>query len=244
MPWRPGTDLRALLELAAPSGCGGCEARGSRWCPACDAVLRATPPRRWWPTPTPPGMPPTWAGPAYQGVVRAAVVAWKESDRVDLTHPLSTVLTAAVSAALLGSPEHRAALAAGRPVPVVPAPSARSSTRARGRAPVRELARTALGPGVVVDALLLGRPVHDQAGLSAAERARNLAGALTVRTPLRTGLRDLPCVVVDDVVTTGSTLAECARALSQAGSGPVVAAVVAATARHPTGPLPPVVGAD
>ena len=247
MPWRPLADLRSLLELAAPSGCGGCGVSGTRWCDACATTLSDTPPRRWRPTPCPPGMPPTWAGPAYDGVVRAAVVAWKEQDRVDLGRPLAAALLRSVEAALGGSPAHLAALGAGEPVAVLPAPSARRSTRARGRAPVLELAVDAVGREAVVDLLHLTRTVRDQAGLGAAARAANLAGAVRLRPYAEGRIRHLPCVVVDDVVTTGATLAECARALRTAGAGPVVAATVAATARRATRrstPLPPAEGAD
>lgn len=72
------------------------------------------------------------------------------------------------------------------------------------------------------------RRVADQAGLSAAERAANLSGALRARFDLR-GLR---LIVVDDVMTTGATLAEAARALRSAGAEVPAAAVIAATARH------------
>lgn len=229
MPLHPLADLRALAELAAPSGCAGCRLRGQRWCAACSSALHGQPPRAWRPTPCPPGMPATWAGPAYDGPVREAVVAWKELGRVDLGPELALVLRSSVAAAAttLGHDQPR-----GQPVAVVPAPSARASTRARGRSPVLELAVAAVGRGPVVDALRLRRPVRDQAGLSAVQRADNLAGAVAVRAREARLLQGLPCVVVDDVVTTGSTLCECARALREGGAGPVVAATVAATRRR------------
>lgn len=231
MPWRPWEDVLALVELAAPSACAGCDAPGTRWCAGCQDVLRGTAPRPWAPTPCPPGLPPTWTGPRYDGPVRAAVVAWKEQDRVDLTPVLAAELAAVLPAALASSGPHADALGRGQPVALVPAPSARSSTRARGRSPVRELARAAAGPRVVVDALRLTRRVRDQAGLDAQERARNLAGAVTAgrRAAL---LHGIPCVLVDDVVTTGATLVECTRALRAAGAGPVLAVTLAATARR------------
>ncbi|ANS78412.1 Competence protein F, phosphoribosyltransferase domain [Serinicoccus hydrothermalis] len=231
MPWRPGADLSALLDLLAPSACAGCGAPASSWCAVCAAQLGAGP-RPWRPTPCPPGFPPTWTGPDYSGVVRAGLVAWKEHDRVGLTAALAAVVGRALSAAVSASDEHRSAVEAGRPVAVLPAPSARRSTRVRGRSPVLDLARAAVGPGAVVPGLVLGRPVRDQAGLSAADRAGNLAGALALGPRAAARLAGVPCVVVDDIVTTGATLTECARVLRAAGAGPVVAATVAATSRH------------
>ena len=184
-------------------------------------------------------MPPTWSGPAYDGVVRTAVVAWKEQARVDLTAVLAPVLREALAAALTGSPPHTCAVRSHRPVALVPAPSARSGTRTRGRTPVLEVARAAARPDVVVDALRLVRTVRDQAGLSTGERARNLAGAVAVRPAFVPSLFGVPCVIVDDVVTTGATLQECARALRRAGSGPVVAVTIAATARRAKASSPP-----
>lgn len=236
MPWRPWEELLALVELAAPSCCAGCGLAGTRWCPDCGAVLRGTAPRAWEPTPCPPGFPPTWAGLAYDGPVRAAVLAWKEQSRVELTPVLGAVLRTVVGAALAGSAPHTAAVLHQAPVALVPAPSAATSVRARGRRAVCELAATASRPDLVVDALRLVRRVQDQAGLSARARAANLEHAVTVRPGAGTALLGVPCVVVDDVVTTGATLAECARALQAAGAGPVVAATVAATRRRPAWP--------
>ncbi len=236
MPWRPWEDVLALVELAAPSACAGCGRAGSRWCPGCGAVLVATAPRRWSPTPCPPGLPDTWAGPAYEGEVRAALVAWKDGGRADLTPVLAPVLRDVIAAALSGSPPHRTALARGSVVPVVPAPSARRSTRRRGEHRVGRLVAAALSgaaPLRSADALELARRVADQAGLGAAQRHRNLAGAVRVRPAAAGAVRGQPCVVVDDVVTTGATLAECTRALHEAGAGPVLAVALAATRRRP-----------
>lgn len=235
MSWRPWQDLLALVELAAPTECAGCGRAGQRWCAGCGTVLTGTAPRPWRPSPCPTGLPPTWTGPAYDGVVRAAVVAWKDGGRADLTAVLAPVLREVLAAALAGSPGHRAAVAAGSPVVLVPAPSARASVRRRGEHRVHRLVATAVGAGPslrVVEALALSRPVADQAGLGAAQRRRNLAGAVRVRGSRSRAVTRLPCVVVDDVVTTGATLAECARALRAAGAGPVVAVTIAATRRR------------
>lgn len=77
--------------------------------------------------------------------------------------------------------------------------------------------------------------VADQAGLDAAARRRNLTEALRVGRPAaaaRVRASGAVTVLVDDLVTTGSSLAEAARVLRAAGLPVLGAATVAATVRH------------
>ena len=174
-----------------------------------------------------------WTVLPYQGAVRAALVNFKDNGRRDLAGVLAPVLTEALLAGLLGS-GHRC----GGPIIIVPAPSARGNVRRRGDRPLVLLARGALGslPREVrpplVQALRLRRAVADQAGLDSGGRAANLSGAMTVTPRWRPQVRGACCVVVDDVITTGATLAEAARALFQSGAADVLAVTVAATRRH------------
>ncbi|WP_374203544.1 ComF family protein [Streptomyces antimicrobicus] len=123
----------------------------------------------------------------------------------------------------------------------MPVPSAPARVRARGHDPARRIALAAAARlrrgGVrarVASVLGQRRQVADQGGLGALERRRNMAGALYVRPGGAGLLAGVQPVLVDDVVTTGATLAEAARALRAqvpgvAGGG-LFAAVVAGPA--------------
>jgi predicted amidophosphoribosyltransferase len=75
--------------------------------------------------------------------------------------------------------------------------------------------------------LVLARTPEDQAGLDRVQRLANLAGAFRAVGVHPSG----PVVVVDDIVTTGATLAEAVRACQAAGRPVIGGAVVAATMR-------------
>jgi predicted amidophosphoribosyltransferase len=119
----------------------------------------------------------------------------------------------------------------------VPVPSTRAAVRRRGHDPTLRITAAAVAalrargvPVRRVPALAHARRVADQAGLPMAGRAANLAGALHVARPGAVAGRRV--VLVDDVITTGSTLAEAARALCAAGAEVPAAAVIAATPRR------------
>ena len=236
--------LRATLELALPTTCGGCGAPGPGWCAGCagDAGRMAYPggPRLVRPVPCPAGCPPTWAATPYGASVRVALITFKDADRRDLAKALAPMLADAVLAALAGDPGYRAALSAGAgPVLVVPVPSSRSAVRRRGDAPLELLTRAAVAQQalrgcdlVVAPALRLRRRVADQAGLDRGRRAANLEGAMQVQPRWRSSVPGATCLLVDDVLTTGATLTEAARALRAGGVARVAGAAIAATERH------------
>ncbi len=102
---------------------------------------------------------------------------------------------------------------------------------------VRRAARECLpgwpgAPPRVVPALRHRRRVRDQSELDAGQRRANLAGALHVPSRTATALRGRECVVVDDIVTTGTTAAEAARALTAAGALVVGICSLSVTSRH------------
>jgi predicted amidophosphoribosyltransferase len=165
------------------------------------------------------------------------LIAFKERGRVDAGRPLAAALARAVAAAtaavaaVRGSPP--------RPILLVPVPSSRAAVSRRGfdhaarlaSGAAHELRRRGLAVEVA-HVLRPVRPVADQAGMGARERAANISGAFGVRGLPRSlrAMHSRPdVIVVDDIVTTGASLAEAARALRGCGVDVAGAAVVAAT---------------
>lgn len=74
-----------------------------------------------------------------------------------------------------------------------------------------------------VDALVKVRETSDQVGLSATERTKNLAGAFKVDKDVK----GKNILLIDDVLTTGSTASECSRVLLKAGAKSVKVLVIA-----------------
>ncbi|MFG2729696.1 ComF family protein [Streptomyces canus] len=109
------------------------------------------------------------------------------------------------------------------PVLLVPVPSARRAVRARGHDPARRIALVAAGElrrsgmsARVVAVLRQRRRVADQSGLNSRQRLDNLAGALTVVPGGGRLLAEGLVVLVDDLMTTGASLTEAARAVREA----------------------------
>src|SRR5215469_7971207 len=72
------------------------------------------------------------------------------------------------------------------------------------------------GPPVAADCLVRRRKTPSQGHLGPVARERNVRGAFGVRSPVDVAGRRL--VIIDDVMTTGATVDECARVLKRAGA--------------------------
>jgi predicted amidophosphoribosyltransferase len=251
-------DVRAALteavRLVLPVECAGC----GRWdvvlCEPCHALLRCPPARCEEAAALLAGggtLPvlPTWSLGDYRGPLRSLVLGWKNHRRRDIA---PAVLTAAREAARTWSadvdlrgllrPDGAMPLSATVEVAVVPAPSGWRRRLAR-RLVVADLADAVArglavgfregprsGPRVdrVVVADLLrrrGGRAH-QAGIGARGRVANRDGTVVALASLPPGT---VAVVVDDVVTTGATLAACAAALRAGGTAVAGAFVLAST---------------
>ena len=228
----------ALVDLVLPGGCAGCASHSgdaaTLLCPSCRLEL-AGPAHPAWPIPVPAGLPPPWAIADYDGAARGAILAHKEDGRYGLVAPLGEALARSVLAGLAAG----TGADQNADVALVPVPSRRTAVRVRGQDATLRLTRRAAaavrraGPDVeVLPVVRIVRGMADQAGLDARERAANLHRALAVPDRLARHVRGRLVVVVDDVITTGASIDETARALRAAGADVRSAAVIAATRRR------------
>jgi predicted amidophosphoribosyltransferase len=230
---------RDVARLVLPVECPGCGLLDELLCGRCGAALLGSPVRCEADVPRLDRMDghaplPVWCVAPYAGPVRGIVVGWKDHGRADLSTPLG----AAVRRAALELAPVVGAAAEGQVVRVVPVPSTPGARRRRGADLVGLLAgavsaglRTGGTPAAVAPALRRRAGARDQVGLGAAGRRSNAAGSVTLaRRPLGHGpVRGEVHLLVDDVITTGSTLADCEDALTSAGGVVLGALVIAAT---------------
>jgi predicted amidophosphoribosyltransferase len=169
----------------------------------------------------------------YAGPLREALLAYKERGRHGLARPLGGLLAEVVAVAV----------GQRQPVALVPVPDTASAARARYGDHLDRLAGhaaarlRAAGWPVQVLRVVRALPRPDSVALDSAGRAAAAQDAFRLRRaggPAGVGA-GTAVVVLDDIVTTGVTLAAVSRVLRRAGMTPKGAAVLAATQkrRHP-----------
>jgi ComF family protein len=212
-----------LLDLALPARCPGCGAEGP---PICDRCLPQLDARLDLPAGVPVGLPSDvpppllqleWCAP-FSGLVRRALHELKYAGETRLAVPLGEAIARRWRRA-----------AAGGDV-LVPVPVHADRARRRGYDQAELIARAAADAlGLPCAAILeRTRATTAQFDLDRSSRATNVDGAFA----LRQGHPPNPLsgrwvVLVDDVVTTGATLAACAEPLLAAGAIGVSAVTVA-----------------
>jgi len=221
----PGMPPARALDLVLPPACAACGLPGEPLCRACREGLRPLPPPLCGacghPAPLPVDRCPACRGGLagarqavlYAGPAPRLVGALKDGRRRALAPVLADVMAASLEP----------------PPPgwvLVPVPLGDRRLARRGFNQSRLLAG-ALGrrwERPVLDALARTREEAPQRGAPAGARARQVAGAFA----LRPGVPAPPAAcLVDDVHTTGATLAACARALRRGGTREVRAVAFA-----------------
>ncbi len=205
---RASAIAQEVLALLLASVCPGCDRAGTLLCDDCRAKLTAEQPIR---IRTPGGLA-VYAALSYEGVAARSIRRVKEEGATMLARPLGAALSGVL----------RARVPAG--ALLVPVPTGRAAYRRRGyRVPDLMLRRAGFRGRRM---LRQTRRTRDQRELDRDQRARNVAGSM--RAVRRQG-SGRAVVIVDDVVTTGATVDEAARALRAAGFLPVCAVALAAT---------------
>jgi ComF family protein len=218
-----GAAATRALDLALPAQCAGCGEEGDALCRECrtalDIRLDAVPG-------VPIGLPADipvpllqleWCAP-FTGVTRRALHALKYTGE----RRLAPLVGAAVA--------RRWSRAGAGGDALVPVPASPDRVRERGYDQAgliaAEAARRLRLP--IIDALERTRTTTAQFDLDRSARATNLVDAFRVRdAATAAAVRDRWLVLVDDVVTTGATLAACATSLLDAGAIGVSAVAVA-----------------
>lgn len=214
---------RICLDLVVPQICGGCGQPGWAWCPMCvqHVQTQACANRALGR-----GALIAVSAADHRGPAGRAVSAFKDDGQRRLARPLATLLARAI-AALLDQAAVETRLSE-HPTWLVPVPSRASARRVRGADHMETLgalaARQLRSAGLDVhrlSALKLIGATSDMVGLTRAQRSANVVGSMHCQ-PIPRG----QVVVVDDVLTTGSTLTEALRAVNTATTSVVGAATV------------------
>lgn len=234
--------LGQTAELFFPRVCASCWSYGESMegaralCSLCDRLVRLAT-LAVEPTSVAYTRLPVYTAGRYEYELARCILAFKEGGRTDLEPYLVSALTRTFIALLDELVTGNEPV--GGPLYLVPLPSSKAATRRRGYAPAPLLA-TALSHALreqwylrVLPALepvppwqrkLAGHDVGAQKTLGRYERQRAMHGKLRLGKPLlhtvgrHYSVRGVPCVLVDDVVTTGASLAEAQRVLVEAGA--------------------------
>ena len=149
--------------------------------------------------------------------------------KYDQVHPAASVLGHMLASAL-------AKLELSADVLVVPVPLHASKRRQRTFNQAELIAHNALkalpqrGLELGTNVLQRVKPTVSQIGLTRHQRRENLRGAFKVAHLSKVSGRDV--LLVDDIMTTGTTAAECARVLLRAGAKKIWVATVARTLKN------------
>ena len=218
-----------FFDVFIPRTCAGCGTETVSLCADCVRALDTDPfavePRY--------GTLRVYGAGPYDGILRNVLIAYKESNRRDLVPVLADMLARAVALALADQP------VSAVPVFLVPVPARAAAIRRRGANHVSVLAAAAArrldaeGLRVRCADVLTVTGRGDQVGAGSLRRRGNVLSTHKVDPRAERVMRRWPgrvrVILVDDIVTTGATTAESARALRAFQIEPLAVSTVGIT---------------
>lgn len=190
--------VEELSELLFPVRCYGCNALGLSICTSCR--------REWIPHyyQSNLGNLKVHSALLYTPTASKIILAAKENGLKGADQLLISAIIHVIEKAKINNRFYR----------LVPVPSGKQAQRKRGRSFIVDLTHeVSKKTGIPInDCLKLSRRVSDQSGLHRQDRITNMDGAFALKAACRSDV-----ILIDDVVTTGATLREAARALNSQG---------------------------
>ena len=214
--------LSGLQSLIFPSSCIMCARSSEEICEQCNTQWISRPRlTKFVDVPTASVVP-------YSSEVSSVVLKAKEDG--------SRVARRLIAEALYKAVELISAENKYQPFVLVPIPSSRQAIRQRGESflhpilnHVNEIAAAHSRNWIWKELLIHKKRVRDQAGLNFRERSQNLKGVFAVREDV---IEKLPIILIDDVITTGSTLKNAILALNERKMTVLGAATACASAHQ------------
>lgn len=158
----------------------------------------------------------------YEQSARELIHQFKYSYKTHLRRPLALLALEGMADVIMSQ----------KPEIIIPVPLHRSRLRSRGfnqSILLGKMFSSRLSLPMLADGLIRTRQTEPQIDLSAEERRHNVKGAFAVKKA--ESISGKRILLLDDVMTTGSTVTECAQVLKKAGAVSVTVVTIARTAR-------------
>ncbi len=210
--------MNSLLQLLFPTACLLCALPDSALCSLCESkISRVTGRREIAGT-------PLWAGAYYGEELAQLILLAKEENN----QPARNYLAGLLVETFMGTKTNPIQSPVATFIPI---PSSPLANRKRGfrhsyllaRRAAALIERSSSQTVAVIEALGVNRKIADQSNLNRAERTRNISGAYSVvsrHIPRSFLLAPEPIFLIDDLVTSGSSIREGLRALQEHGIAP------------------------
>ena len=223
---------RECVNLLFPRGCSGCDAPDEVLCERCSNRLRLCVPFTLQHSTSHTG----FACAFYTGTVRQMVFNWKDHGDEECDVPISQALCRLTDHVFAHNAELLRSMNRAETIVLVPAPSSSKSVRRRGRSQVKPLGRALCrhwsSLGWQVHCLPLLRVCSSAKSVQtsgARQRARRASQSIILNTRVSSAMQSATVILLDDIVTTGATINQCAKVLDEHGFTVLCAFAVACT---------------